>query len=69
MKISYVIDILFTKILTWYFNLARDVIERMTNSQWFLRVPACLRSCDWEFRMEAILIQTCLFVGIESAML
>ena len=46
------------------FSLAIDSIERMMTSQWLLKVTlACLRSCDWEFRLEAILMQTRFDVG------
>ena len=51
---------LYTKPLTWAFSIAGDFIKRMMTSQWLLRVLPCLRShvSDWEFRMEAIFIQT-----------
>ena len=55
------------KLLTSSYFRARDFIERMMTSHWFLKVPTCSRSRDWEFRMEAILLQTRLDVGTESA--
>ena len=67
MKTDFVYNILYTKLLTWSFNLARDFIERMTTLQWLLQVPPYLRSRDWEVGMEAILIQTRLDVGTKSA--
>ena len=60
---SFIINIFYSKLLT--FSFARDFIEKMMTSQWYLKEQACLRSRDWEFRMEVILIQTRLDVGSE----
>ena len=46
----------YTKFLTWSINLATDYIEGMMTSQWLLKVQSCLRSRDWDLRLEAILI-------------
>ena len=69
MKIDFINKHLFIKVLTWSCNLPRDFIKRMRTSQWLLKVPPSLRSHDWEFKMETILIQTRLDVGTESAKL
>ena len=53
MKIGLFTNIWYTKLLTWPFNLARDFTERMMTSHWLLKVPPCLGSRDWEFRLEA----------------
>ena len=47
-----------TEILTWSFNLVRVFIKRIMTTDWFLKVPPCLRSRDCEFGIEAFLIQT-----------
>ena len=60
---------LYIKLSTGSFNLVRYFIERMMTLLWLLKAPPCLRSSDWEFRVEAILIQARLDISAESAKL
>ena len=56
----FLFKFLYTKLVTWSLNLDRDFIKRMMTLQWLLEVTSCLRSCDWEIRIEAILTLYCI---------